>query len=47
MSVWHSGQCETAETCGVIASPAVSTTMGWPVGFWWGELTHLWFVFTE
>ena len=24
----------------VIANPAVSTTTGWPVGFWWSELTH-------
>lgn len=31
----------------VIANPAVSTTTGWPVGFWWSELTHPWFVFTE
>lgn len=31
----------------VIANPAVSSTTGWPVGFWWSELTHPWFVFTE
>jgi len=31
----------------VIANPAISTTTGWPVGFWWSELTHPWFVFTE
>ncbi|AZO20828.1 type 1 glutamine amidotransferase domain-containing protein [Mesorhizobium sp. M1E.F.Ca.ET.045.02.1.1] len=31
----------------VIANPAVSTTTGWPVGFWWSELTHPWFAFTE
>ncbi|ESW89048.1 hypothetical protein X772_10030 [Mesorhizobium sp. LSJC280B00] len=43
----QSGQCETAETCGVIANPAVSTTTGWPVGFWWSELPHPWFAFTE
>lgn len=24
----------------VIANPAVSTTTGWPVGFWWSELAH-------
>lgn len=24
----------------VISNPAVSTTTGWPVGFWWSELTH-------
>jgi hypothetical protein len=22
----------------VLANPAVSTTTGWPVGFWWSEL---------
>ncbi|RRH95141.1 type 1 glutamine amidotransferase domain-containing protein [Mesorhizobium tamadayense] len=31
----------------VIANPAVSTTTGWLVGFWWSELTHPWFAFTE
>jgi len=31
----------------VIANPATSTTTGWPVGFWWSELTHPWFAFTE
>ena len=31
----------------VIANPAVSTTTGWPVGFWWSELTHPWLAFTE
>jgi putative intracellular protease/amidase len=25
----------------------VSTTTGWPVGFWWSELTHPYFVLTE
>jgi putative intracellular protease/amidase len=31
----------------VIASPAVSTTTGWPVGFWWSELTHPFHAFHE
>jgi len=31
----------------VIANTAVSTTTGWPVGFWWSELTHPYFAFTE
>src|SRR5215475_11013852 len=31
----------------VIANPAVSTTTQWPVGFWWSELTHPYFVLTE
>jgi putative intracellular protease/amidase len=31
----------------VIANPATSTTTGWPVGFWWSELTHSYFLLTE
>jgi putative intracellular protease/amidase len=31
----------------VISNSAVSTTTGWPVGFWWAELTHPYFHFTE
>lgn len=31
----------------VIANPAISTTTGWPVGFWWSELTHPYYEFTE
>ena len=31
----------------VIANPATSTTTGWPVGFWWSELTHPYFAFHE
>lgn len=31
----------------VIANPTVSTTTGWPVGFWWSELTHPYFKFSE
>jgi putative intracellular protease/amidase len=31
----------------VIANPTVSATTGWPVGFWWSELTHPFYVFTE
>ncbi len=31
----------------VLSNPAVSTTTGWPVGFWWSELTHPYVVFTE
>jgi putative intracellular protease/amidase len=31
----------------VIANPAISTTTGWPVGFWWSELTHPYHAFTE
>lgn len=31
----------------VISNPAISTTMGGPVGFWWSELTHPYYAFTE
>lgn len=31
----------------VLANPSVSTVSGWPVGFWWSELTHPWLAFTE
>ena len=30
----------------VLSNPGVSTTSGWPVGFWWSELTHPYFTFT-
>jgi putative intracellular protease/amidase len=31
----------------VISNPAQSTTTGWPVGFWWSELSHPYFRFTD
>ena len=31
----------------VIANPAVSTTTQWPVGFWWSELSHPYYVLSE
>lgn len=31
----------------VIANPATSTSTGWPVGFWWSELTHPYYELTE
>jgi putative intracellular protease/amidase len=31
----------------VVASPGVSTTLGWPVGFWAAELTHPYYELTE
>ncbi|MBF9030467.1 type 1 glutamine amidotransferase domain-containing protein [Rhodobacterales bacterium HKCCE3408] len=31
----------------IAANPAVSPTTGWPIGFWWGELTHPYWTFTE
>ena len=31
----------------VAANPSTSTTTGWPIGFWWAELTHPYWAFTE
>jgi putative intracellular protease/amidase len=31
----------------VAANPSTSKTTGWPIGFWWAELTHPYWVFTE
>jgi putative intracellular protease/amidase len=31
----------------VISNPATSTTTGWPVGFWWSELSHPYLAFIE
>jgi putative intracellular protease/amidase len=31
----------------VISNPAISTTTGWPVGFWWSELAHPYLYFHD
>jgi putative intracellular protease/amidase len=31
----------------VIANPAISSTTGWPLGFWWSELSHPYFILSE
>ena len=31
----------------IIANPTVSTTTAWPVGFWWSELSHPYYVLSE
>jgi putative intracellular protease/amidase len=31
----------------VVSSPTISTTTGWPVGFWAAELTHAYKLFLE
>jgi putative intracellular protease/amidase len=31
----------------VAANPSTSRITGWPVGFWWAELTHPYWTFTE
>jgi putative intracellular protease/amidase len=31
----------------IAANPGVSATTGWPIGFWWAELTHPYWEFAE
>lgn len=31
----------------IAANPGTSPTTGWPVGFWWAELTHPYWTFSE
>lgn len=31
----------------IAANPSTSTVTGWPVGFWWSELTHPYWAFVE
>jgi putative intracellular protease/amidase len=31
----------------IAANPSVSSVTGWPVGFWWSELTHPYWAFVE
>lgn len=31
----------------VVSNPAVSGQTGWPIGFWWGELTHPYWEFIQ
>ena len=31
----------------IVANPALSPVTGWPVGFWWSEVTHPWWAFAE
>ena len=31
----------------IAANPATSPTTGWPIGFWWAELTHPWWALSE
>ncbi len=31
----------------VASNPATSPVTGWPIGFWWAELTHPWLTFNE
>ncbi|MEM9014494.1 MAG: type 1 glutamine amidotransferase domain-containing protein [Pseudomonadota bacterium] len=31
----------------IASNPATSPVTGWPIGFWWAELTHPWLAFNE
>ena len=31
----------------IASNPSVSKQTGWPIGFWWSELTHPYWEFTE
>lgn len=31
----------------IVANPGTSAVTGWPVGFWWAEVTHPYWTFTE
>jgi putative intracellular protease/amidase len=31
----------------IVANPGTSPTTGWPVGFWWAEVSHPYWTFTE
>jgi putative intracellular protease/amidase len=31
----------------VLSNPGISTTTRWPVGFWWSELSHPYYILTE
>jgi putative intracellular protease/amidase len=31
----------------IAANPGMSPTTGWPIGFWWAELTHPYWTFSE
>ncbi|MEL6643409.1 MAG: type 1 glutamine amidotransferase domain-containing protein [Pseudomonadota bacterium] len=31
----------------IVANPATSPVTGWPIGFWWAELSHTWHAFHE
>ncbi|MEN0000454.1 MAG: type 1 glutamine amidotransferase domain-containing protein [Pseudomonadota bacterium] len=31
----------------LVANPATSPVTGWPIGFWWAELSHAWLAFNH
>jgi putative intracellular protease/amidase len=47
MTALNSTKAKPKRILMVVGSPAVSTTLGWPVGFWASEMTHPYYEFTE
>jgi putative intracellular protease/amidase len=47
MSTQATTQGRKKKILAVVANPTVSTTLGWPVGFWASELVHAWYEFNE
>ena len=47
MSLQDPNRFRTRRVAIVLSNPAVSSTTGWPVGFWWSELAHPYYAFTE
>jgi putative intracellular protease/amidase len=43
----HMLQEPTRHVLMVLSDPATSPVTGWPVGFWWAELTHAWLAFRD
>lgn len=43
----HAASADSKRILMVVANPSTSTVTGWPVGFWWAELTHPYQVFVD
>ncbi|MFN8826579.1 MAG: type 1 glutamine amidotransferase domain-containing protein [Planctomycetota bacterium] len=47
MSTAPHAAARTKKVLLIAANPATSPLTGWPIGFWWAELTHPWWTFRE
>lgn len=47
MSQQHAPASRRKKILMVVANPTTSPPTGWPVGFWWAELTHPYLAFAE
>ena len=47
MSNLSASQADPKKILMVAANPATSSVTGWPVGFWWAELTHPYWEFVQ